>query len=364
MKIAGKEYGPNRTFVIAEAGSNHDGSYAKACALIDAASRAGADAVKFQTFRASHLYPENAGNAKYLGRKKGIYSIIKEMEMPYSWLPRLARYAAKRNILFLSTPFDEASADALERVGVQAYKTGSYELTHLPLLAHLARKRKLLIISTGMATLAEVREAVETVERNGNPPLALLHCVAAYPAPLKDTNLLAMKAMGTAFNVAYGLSDHSADPVKAPGLAAALGATIIEKHFTLARAKGKGPDHAFAIEPDELTLLVKEVRRVNKLTAKQKQQYVKSKPYAKTTLGSPVKRLTASERELAAFAKRWIYSVRNVRAGERFTEENVRVLRSGKNPPGLHPRYWGEVLGKRAAKAIGKGVPLERGHLE
>src|SRR5687767_268242 len=245
-------------FVIAEAGSNHNGRLDEAKSLIRLAADAGADAVKFQTFRADKLYSKNAGRSEYLQLDQPIFDIIAAMEMPYEWLPVLASEAARQGILFLSTPFDEESADALEP-HVPAYKIASYEMTHLPLVRYIAKKGKPLIISTGTADLDEVRETVEAVRAAGNDQLIMLQCTASYPAPLESLNLRAMTTMREELDVLVGLSDHSREPLIGPVAAVALGAAVIEKHFTFSNEL-PGPDHRFAIEPDELRAMVRSIR--------------------------------------------------------------------------------------------------------
>ncbi|MFH0922978.1 MAG: N-acetylneuraminate synthase family protein [Candidatus Micrarchaeota archaeon] len=363
FSIAGKKIGGGKVFIIAEAGSNHDGNLDVAKKLIDVAADAGADAVKFQTFRASHLYVRESGSADYLKTDESIYEIIRKMEMPYEWLPVLSDYSRDKGLVFLSTPFDEQSADELEKAGrVPAFKTGSYELTHIPFLEHLAQKKKPLIVSTGMANFGEVDEALETIRNAGNPPVALLHCIAAYPAPLEDCNLRAMQVMGAAFGVEFGLSDHTMHPTKAPAMACALGASVVEKHFTLSRSR-EGPDHKFALEPGELKQMVAAIREVSALSEKEKDAYVDKQRDKEILLGSPAKKITKSELELAAFAKRYVYVIKNIAKGEAFSTENIRVLRSGKNPPGLHPRFWKLVLGKHASRPVAKNSPLLWEHL-
>jgi sialic acid synthase SpsE len=325
-------------FIVAEAGSNHNGDLDQALAMIDAAKAANVDAVKFQNFRAEKIYPKNAGISDYLPMKKPIYDIIKGMEMPPEWIPILADYCKARDLVFFSAPFDEESADALEPyVGV--YKIASYEITHMPLIRHVARKHKPIILSTGTANLAEVRQAVEWCRAAGNDRIILLQCTASYPAPHASLNVRALVTMRETFGVPTGLSDHSRDPLVGPLAAVALGANVIEKHFTLSN-RLPGPDHGYAVEPDELAAMVTNVRKLEQ------------------ALGAGTKVRQAVEHELHEFARRYIYATKSIRRGESFTTDNVAVLRRGKLSRGLEPRCWDSVIGRKAAHDIGEGSPI------
>ncbi len=271
---------PDRCFVIAEAGSNHNGSLDNARRLIEVAADAGADAVKFQVFRARRMYPRTAGVSDYLGLPIPIYGVIEELEMPYDWLPLLADECRAAGILFMATPFDEESADRIDPF-VGAHKIASHELTHTPLLEHVARKGRPVILSTGAADLMEVGEAVAALGAAGDPPLTLMQCTAAYPAPFAALQLRAIVTMREAFGLPVGLSDHSRDPFVAPVAAIALGAAAIEKHFTLSNDL-PGPDHRFALEPPELDLMVEAIR------------------HAELALGDGRKVIEPAERELHA----------------------------------------------------------------
>jgi N-acetylneuraminate synthase len=342
--VPGVAIGPSRVgpgapcFVIAEAGSNHNGSLALAHALIDVAADAGADAVKFQLFRADRLYPRSAGTSDYLQVDRPIYDLVAEMETPYEWLPEMADHAARRGLVFLASVFDEVSADRLDAF-VPAFKIASYEMTHLPLVQHVARKGKPVIISTGAATIAEVAETVAAVREVGNPNLVLMQCTAAYPAPLDAVNLRAIAALRDAFGVPVGLSDHSRDPLVAPLAAVALGAAALEKHLTLSN-RLPGPDHAFAVEPDEFRLMVEKVRA------------------AERALGTGEKVVLPVESELRGFARRSIFALRDIGAGEVLTADNVGVLRAGRLGGGLPPRELPNVLGRQAKRAIRAEEPL------
>lgn len=323
--------------VIAEAGSNHDGSLEQAHRLIDVAADAGADAVKFQVFRADRLYPRGAGVSEYLQLERPIYDVIASLELPYAWLPELAAHCVERGLLFLASAFDEESVDAVEP-HVPAFKVASYELTEIPLLRHVAGKGKPVILSTGTADLVEVARSVEAFRATGNDELVLLQCTAAYPAPVDSLNLRAIPALKEAFGVPTGLSDHSRDPIVAPVAAVALGANVIEKHYTLGNDL-PGPDHRFAVEPHELAALVRAVRD------------------AEAALGSGGKTVHPVEQELRGFARRSIFAVRDIRAGELFTSENVAILRNGSLEPGLEPLRIGDVL----ARPAGRDIPAETG---
>ena len=319
-------------YVVAEAGSNHNGSFEQALRLVDAAAEAGADAVKFQHFKAAKLYPRSAGESDYLNVPRPIYDIIREMETPDDWVPALAAHCGKRGVAFLSSAFDEASADLIEPF-VPAFKVASYEMTHVPLLRHLARKGKPLIVSTGAAALAEVLHVVEVVRREGNEQMILLQCTAKYPTPLAAVNARALVALREATGLPTGLSDHSRDPIVAPVVAVALGACLVEKHFTLSN-RLPGPDHAFAVEPDELAALVRRVRE------------------AEQALGHGRKETLPEEEELRGFARRSIFATRAITPGERLSADNVSVLRCGKLGFGLAPEALDRVVGRAAARPI------------
>jgi sialic acid synthase SpsE len=345
LNIGGRKVGNGeRCFVIAEAGSNHDGDFEQAKALIKIAADAGADAVKFQTFRADRLYARNAGRSDYLKLDKPIFDIIAAMEMPYEWLPLLAEESRRHGLIFLSTPFDEQSADELEP-HVSAFKIASYEMTHLPLVRYVARKGKPLIISTGTANLDEVRETVDAVKAEGNDQMVLLQCTASYPAPLDSLNLKAITTLRRELGVLSGLSDHSRDPLIAPLAAVSLGACVIEKHFTFSNEL-PGPDHKFAVEPSELRAMIARIRD------------------CESALGTGEKKFDAVERELRQFARRTIFTAKPIGAGEAFTRENLAILRAGNIAHGLAPAAFDELLGKRARRDLDAGVPVNAADVE
>lgn len=319
-------------YLIAEAGSNHNGDIGRALELIDIAAECGVDAVKFQHFKAEKLYPKSAGESAYLRSGESIFEIIAKMEMPDEWVPLLAGHCQKRNIEFLCTPFDEASADHL-RSHVSAFKIASYEMTHSPLLTHVARMGKPLMISTGTATLDEVKQVVGQVSAADNDQVALLQCTAAYPAPPHSVNARAIVALRNATGCPVGLSDHSRDPIIAPVVAVALGACVIEKHFTLSNDL-PGPDHRFAVEPHELRQLVSAVRTAEQM------------------LGHGRKEVLPEELELREFARRSIFSIRAIRANEPLTANNISVLRCGTKGHGLPPDQFPLILGRVARREI------------
>lgn len=328
-------------FIIAEAGSNHNGRLDQARRLIDVAAAAGADAVKFQFFRATQLYPKTAGRSDYLNDERSIYDIVAAMEVPYEWLPELARHCTARGVLFLASVFDEESADRLDPF-VSAHKIASYEMTHLPLVRHVAAKGKPVIISTGTATLDEVRETVEAVRESGHPPLMLMQCTAAYPAPLASLNVRTIPTMQQAFDVPVGLSDHSDDPLIGPLGAVALGAALLEKHYTFSHEL-PGPDHRFALEPDAFRLMVRKVRELEQ------------------ALGTGIKETHPVESELRRFARRSIFAMRQLSVGTPLTTENVAVLRCGQQPAGLPPREFPRILGRTVVRPVQAGTAVQPG---
>lgn len=345
FKIYNRTIGQGRpVFVIAEAGSNHNGDLGMALELIDAAARAGADAVKFQTFAADRLYPKSAGTSDYLGSETPIYDIIAAMEMPHEWLPSLRDRAHDADLAFISSPFHEEAVELLDPF-VDAFKIASYELTHEPLLEAVAARRRPVILSTGASTLSESRAAVEKLRSCGCEALVVLQCTAAYPTPLEAANVRAMATLARELGVLTGLSDHTRDPTAAPAAATALGAVVIEKHFTLDNEL-PGPDHAFAVEPDELRRLVKAVRRTE------------------AVLGSGSKEVDPVENELRHFARRSIFATRPISKGEAFSRDNVDVLRHGKLAAGLGPETLDRVLRSVAARDIEAESSLQPGDLE
>jgi len=337
-------------FVVGEAGSNWragelGGDEARAHALIDAAADAACDAVKFQVFRAETIYAPHAGESDYLsaaGIREDILAILAALEMPYSLVGELAAHARERNLEFMATAFSVVDARAVDPF-VRIHKIASYELSHLRLIEFLAATKKPLLISTGAATEDVIARTLALIRELGGGPPCLNQCTAAYPAPPDSVNLRAIPAMAARFGVAVGLSDHSADPIAAPTAAVALGARAIEKHFTLDR-KLPGPDHAYAVEPDELAAMVRAIRLIEKM------------------LGTGKKVVQPAEEELFHYSLRGLQATREIAAGEELREgENFDILRPGKNRRGLNPFDIALVEGRRAARAIkaGEGIRAE-----
>ena len=304
--------------------------------LIDAAVESGADAVKFQSFKADRLASPVAERAQYqisnVGGEESQLAMLKRLELSDQGHHDLQRYCEELGITFMSSPFDEESADFLETLDVDAYKIPSGEITNLGFLEHVAAKHKPLIVSTGMADLAEVKVAVDLIRTTGNDDLILLHCLSNYPADPAEANLRAMLTMGDTFDVAVGYSDHT--PGNEVSLAAvALGACVIEKHFTMDRAL-PGPDHKASLEPDELTALVAGIRKVE------------------SSLGDGQKRAMASETDTAVFARKSLVAAVDLPAGATIDRESIVVMRPG---TGLAPSRLGEILGKRVASPFHAG---------
>lgn len=329
------------TFVIAEAGSNHNGDLDTARELIEAAADAGADGVKFQTFRAEDLYVEDSGSVEYLEDNRSIFEIVEEMEMPYEWIPRLHEWCQECGVEFMSTPFDENSAAELEPY-VPAFKVASYTMSHHPFLRHLAKMEKPIIMSTGAQEFEEVRESVEVLRAEGVSELALLQCVAAYPTPIKSINVRVVDLYKEEFDVVAGLSDHTMDPITAPTTAVALGAGVVEKHFTLDKEM-EGPDHRFALNPEDLGSMINAIRETEE------------------ALGSGEKTVLDVENELYDVARRSIQAMMDIEAGSVLSKRNIAVLRSGNRSQGLHPKFYEELLGRKTNSFIpaGNGITWE-----
>ena len=319
----------SRVFVIAEAGVNHNGDIEIAKQLIDAASEAGADAVKFQTFQADSLVCRTAKKAEYqletTDRTETQYDMLKKLELTPQMHLELIEHCLKRNIMFLSTPFDLESIKLLSELGMQIYKIPSGEITNLPYLREIAKQQKKIILSTGMSSMDEVKAAVNVLKNNGTEELTLLHCNTQYPTPISDVNLLAMVKMREETGLPVGYSDHT-QGIEVPIAAAALGAEVIEKHFTLDR-KMEGPDHKASLEPQELMQMVVGIRKIE------------------SALGSKIKQVSESEMPNVAIVRKSIVAAANIKRGEKYTEKNLTTKRPA---TGISPMLWDEVIGKTA----------------
>ena len=340
VTIAGRTIGPGAPcFVIAEAGVNHNGSPEQAKRLIDAAHAAGADAVKFQTFQAEKVVSPAAAKAKYqvetTGESGAQLEMVRRLELPPEAFRELATHCRKRGILFLSTPFDPESADLLDGVGVPAFKVASGEITNWPFLAHIARKGKPMILSTGMSDLDEVQAALGVVRGAGNTQLVLLHCVSCYPTAPESANLRAIETMAAQFQVPVGFSDHTLG-VEIALAAVAVGACVLEKHLTLDR-KLPGPDHRASLEPDEFAALVRGIRRVE------------------SSLGDGRKRRMPEEEDTARAARRSLVAACALPAGTVLEEGHIAILRPG---TGLPPAQRAQLIGRRTLRDIEPGAVL------
>ena len=305
-----------RTFIIAEAGVNHNGNMNTAIKLIDMAKKAGADAIKFQTFKSERLVTRSTPKAKYqkanTGSGESQLEMLKRLELTSDNFKRLFSYCRKKNIIFMSTPFDEKSADMLDRLGMGIFKIPSGEITNKPLIQHIAGKNKPVIFSTGMSYLSEVEKAVRWIyeiwNKSGfNQQLTLLHCVSNYPAHAADINLYAMNTLKAAFGLSVGYSDHTLG-IEIPIAAVAIGAKVIEKHFTLDKNM-KGPDHKASLEPDELKAMVKAIRNVEK------------------AMGDGIKRPTEKEDETRIIARRSLVAKRDIKKGDVINSGDIIIKR-------------------------------------
>ncbi len=338
--INNKPVGPGHpVYVIAELSANHNQKLDQALELVRTAKEAGADAVKLQTYRPDTITIDSdkecfrvGGGTLWDGRT--LYDLYKEAHTPWEWHPKLKKAADGLGIDLFSSPFDPTAVDFLAEMGIPAYKVASFEIVDIPLIEKIARTGKPMILSTGMATFAEIEEAVKAAVGAGAEEIALLKCTSAYPAPPESMNLRTIPHMAEAFGRVTGLSDHSLG-IAAPAAAVALGACIIEKHLTLSRDFA-GPDAAFSLEPDEFKAMVRAVRRAEKALGKI--------------------RYGPTEHQMAGLAfRRSLFAVRDIEKGEAFTTENVRSIRPGH---GLEPKFLPRLLGSRAAVDIERGTPL------
>lgn len=319
----------NGVFVIAEAGVNHNGDMGIARQLIDAASQAGADAVKFQTFQAEKIVCKTAAKAGYqaevTGQAETQLEMLRKLELTPKMHRDLMEYCNQKKIMFLSTPFDLESVRLLARMDMPVFKAPSGEITNLPYLREVAKQKKQVMLSTGMSSMEEVKAAVKILRDNGTENIILLHCNSQYPTPMKDVNLLAMVEMGKETGLPVGYSDHTRG-LEAPLAAVALGACVIEKHFTLSRHM-EGPDHKASLEPNELKQMVEGIRKVG------------------IALGDGVKRVSDSERENVSAARKSIVAACKIQAGDIFTDKNIIAKRPGN---GISPMLWDDLIGRMA----------------
>ena len=340
LKIGRRLIGPGQpVFIVAEMSGNHNQDINRAFKIIDAAAEAGADAVKLQTYTADTITIDSDKDyfkVKVKGAWAGqtLYQLYQQAYTPWEWQPKLKEYAESKGLILFSTPFDSTAVDFLEKMRVKLYKVASFEVVDIPLLKRIARTRKPVIMSRGMASLEELKLAIRTLRKNGTPQVAILQCVSSYPAKTEEMNLRTIPNLIRKFGVVAGLSDHGLDET-VPIISVAVGASIIEKHLTLCRADG-GPDAEFSLEPAELKSLVRSVRQVEK------------------TLGGSFYGTTKSEAEMVVYRKS-LFAVADIKKGEKFTKKNVRSIRPGY---GLKPKYYDKVIGKKAKIDIERGTPL------
>jgi len=328
VKISDKIVGKGHpTYIIAEIGANHNCNMKIAKSLIDKASEAGVDAVKFQTYKAETLYSKKT--PRFSKDNMDPFDLIKQCELPRDWHKELFEYTVDRNLHFLSSPFDYEAVDLLDKIGAPAYKIASFEIVDLELLEYIAKKKKPIILSTGMANLGEIEEALEAIRKQGNNNIVLLHCNSMYPSPADIVNLNAINTMSSVFKIPIGFSDHTIG-IHISIAAVAKGATVIEKHFTLDR-KMDGPDHHFAIEPSELKQMVSFIRDIEKAQ------------------GTGIKEVSKKEKEMYEKGRRSIIALEKIPKGTKITREMLIIKRPGY---GIKPKFIDNVIGKTAKKDI------------
>lgn len=326
-------------YIIAEAGVNHNGSFELACKLVDVAKAAGVDCVKFQTFKSKNLVSHTAQKAEYQKATTGDSSqqdMLKKLELSYEEFIALKEYCDKVGITFLSTPFDFDSIEFLNSIDMPFWKIPSGEVTNVPYLIALAKTGKPVVMSTGMCEMYEIEEAVKTLRAYGSKDIKLLHCNTEYPTPFEDVNLKAMQTMREAFGLEVGYSDHTKG-IEVPVAAVALGATVIEKHFTLDRNM-EGPDHNASLEPDELAAMVSSIRHIER------------------ALGSGNKTPSPSEKKNISVARKSVVAKKCIKAGEELTEDNITVKRPG---TGISPMKWFDILGTKAIRDFAEEELIE-----
>ena len=329
-------------FVVAEISGNHNHDLTRALSIIDAAAEAGADAIKLQTYTADTMTLKSERpefQVIWQGKKRTLHDLYQEAHTPWEWHMKLFAHAKKRGLICFSSPFDPTAVDFLEKLGNPIYKVASFEVVDIPLLERIGKTRKPVIMSRGMATIDEIRLALTTLKKFGCPRVILLQCVSEYPARPEDMNLATIPEMRSRFAVPVGLSDHTLSPYVAVA-ALALGARVVEKHLTLRRPDG-GPDAAFSLEPHEFSELVRALRETER------------------AIGKVSYKRPRGESE-SVMHRKSLFVVADMKKGERFTAGNVRSIRPGN---GLAPKYYRQVLGKRARKDIARGTPLSRRHV-
>jgi pseudaminic acid synthase len=326
------------TYIVAEMSANHNQDFDQAVKIIEVAKQVGADAIKLQTYTADTLTIDCDKEYFYIKgtiwQGKNLHDLYGEAYTPWDWQPKLSEIAKKIGIDFFSTPFDSTAVDFLEKMNVPAYKIASFEIVDLPLIKRVAQTGKPIMMSTGMATLEEINEAVQIIRQAGNDQIALLKCTSAYPALAEDMNLKTIPHLAQSFGVPAGISDHTLG-IEVALAAVAVGACIVEKHFTLSRSH-PGPDSSFSMEPGEFKKLVEGIRTVEK------------------ALGEITYEVTEKQKASRIF-RRSLFAVEDIKKGQKITEENIRSIRPGH---GLHTRYFDEVIGKNAVCNIKRGTPL------
>lgn len=347
----------NKTFVIAEAGLNHNGSLEIAKKLIDNAKIAKCDAIKFQSFlpdsRVSKKVKSEKYSEKIIGTQESIHQLFSRLSLNFKTQKKIFSYARKKNIFIFSTPFDFESADFLEKLGVHAYKIASADLVNLPLIEHVAKKNKPMLISTGMSKISEIDEAIETIRSTGNKNLAVLHCNSSYPSTHAEINLKFMNNLKSLYQIPVGFSDHTTD-LLASKTSIALGADIVERHFTLSK-RMEGPDHILSSEPKEIASLVKFKNYFNKFDKWYKKRNLKEKEQINLILGDGVKKIQSNEYITINSQKKSLYARKNIGKGEKFTRSNIAI----KGPAGgLLPKYMQVIILKKSKIKIKKDEPI------
>jgi len=347
--------------VIAEAGVNHNGDMSMAIELIKAAAEAKADVIKFQTFKAEQVTTKTSPTAAYQKKNVGEnnqWKLLRPLELKEQHYPRLIKECEKHGIMFMSTPHGHIESAKLLESMVPAWKIGSGDLVNLPFLEFLGNTGKPIILSTGMATIEKIKEAVEIIEQTGNKNLIILQCTTNYPCPPEEANVAAMLDIQKNFSkYPIGFSDHTIN-LDAPILAAALGATVIEKHFTLDQDM-PGPDQKNSAEPEELKKMVVKIHEIQSLGLEKREEVVSQIPKVKTLMGTGIKKPFDSELVIAEMARKAVISAKNISAGTKITTEMLTIKRPAKG--GIHPREYKNIIGKTAKKDIGVDKQLKKG---